>query len=387
MGYSIKKVPYKGAGWKLQFITYDIAGSTNPKAKSPSKIRDVPKKDWQEHGFNLSMSYEQAKSQAKSLNSQAEVKRWAEKKANIRTRLDKEDKVESAFLPEHFVDEFQKEILFEKMARGSSDIKLKNKIESHWRASKRIVREIKLHPQDWNEKAYRFFNLFVKKKMSPSYVQKLLRILNHWGFFISKKEGRPFLPIPAPKGAEAQRIADAFFDKTPNGDGNKSKPLSPELLEKAKSSLLVENYNWLFISVWLGLRPEEIDGLKKEKLWEVTTTLKGKKLLRVYQPKLRTVPKPKRWKVIPIIYPEQKRTLEVIESKKFRRPIYKVMHKYFGGNITLYGGRKNFTDMMLNKGQKFEQISQWMGHMSLDRTYKDYKDRLKTNYEDYDEVG
>jgi len=31
--------------------------------------------------------------------------------------------------------------------------------------------------------------------------------------------------------------------------------------------------------------------------------------------------------------------------------------------------------------EKFEEISMWMGHTTLDRTYRDYKDRLKTSYE------
>lgn len=86
--------------------------------------------------------------------------------------------------------------------------------------------------------------------------------------------------------------------------------------------------------------------------------------------------------MIPCKYEDQIKALKIIEAGIFERPRYKVIHNWFGEGITLYGGRKNFTDMMLEKGEKFEEISLWMGNRTLDRTYRDYKDRLKTNYED-----
>jgi hypothetical protein len=89
--------------------------------------------------------------------------------------------------------------------------------------------------------------------MSPSYVQKVLRLLNEWGYFMAEKEDKAFLPIPSPRGANAQRIADAFFDKTPSGEGAASDLLTPAMLESQKGNLLLDNYNWLYISVWFGL--------------------------------------------------------------------------------------------------------------------------------------
>jgi hypothetical protein len=43
----------------------------------------------------------------------------------------------------------------------------------------------------------------------------------------------------------------------------------------------------------------------------------------------------------------------------------------------LYGGRKGFVDLMLSKEQTFENISVWMGHSTLDRTWRSYKQRRK----------
>lgn len=382
MGYRIKPVSRaKGPQWKLQFISYKKADAANPKAKHPEKIRDIPKSDWLQHGFTFEMSLDQAKERAKSLNAQAEVVRWGETKAKIRERLKEEDTVECAFLPPLIVAQFEKEILFEKLARGTENVKQKNKIESHWRMVKKIIREISLPPKEWNEKAYRFYNLFVNREMSPSYVQKVLRILNEYGYFLARREDKAFLPIPAPRGAEAQRIADAFFEATDSGEGEASDPLTPAMLDSKREAMRPDHYNWLFISIWFGLRPFEIDQLRDPKTWKVTVGKNGRKLLHVYQPKLITVPKPKRWKVIPVKTKEQNRALAMIEAQTFKRPIYKSMHSWFDG-VTLYGGRKGFTDLMLERGEKFEEISLWMGHRTLDRTYRDYKDRLKTSYED-----
>lgn len=57
--------------------------------------------------------------------------------------------------------------------------------------------------------------------------------------------------------------------------------------------------------------------------------------------------------------------------------MHKTMRRYFGNNIDLYGGRKGFVDLMLAKEQTIENISIWMGHSTLDRTWKSYNDRRR----------
>lgn len=53
------------------------------------------------------------------------------------------------------------------------------------------------------------------------------------------------------------------------------------------------------------------------------------------------------------------------------------MVRYFGPGVTLYAGRKGFSDLMLSRGQSFENISIWMGHSTLQRTWRSYKSRRK----------
>jgi hypothetical protein len=72
-----------------------------------------------------------------------------------------------------------------------------------------------------------------------------------------------------------------------------------------------------------------------------------------------------------------------VESSYFRRPLTKTMRKHFGHGVTLYAGRKGFSDLMLSKNQSFENISVWMGHSSLQRTWKSYKQRRKFHVAGY----
>jgi hypothetical protein len=58
----------------------------------------------------------------------------------------------------------------------------------------------------------------------------------------------------------------------------------------------------------------------------------------------------------------------------------KTMRKYFGEGVDLYAGRKGFTDLMLAKGHSLENISVWMGHSTLERTWKSYKNRRRYHF-------
>src|SRR6202034_68025 len=100
-----------------------------------------------------------------------------------------------------------------------------------------------------------------------------------------------------------------------------SEPLLPEKLELTKEKLKTENFNWLYLSVWLGLRPLEVDQLKNPELFRILTDTDNVRILWVYQTKLVSVPHRYRWKLIPLIFDEQKKCLEIIEANNFMRPL------------------------------------------------------------------
>jgi integrase len=137
------------------------------------------------------------------------------------------------------------------------------------------------------------------------------------------------------------------------------------MLGKTIQNFSVSQYNWLYLSVWLGLRPNEVDKLIDDEFVRILFDKQGIPILWVYQSKLTSIPPRFRWKLIPL----------------FERPLAKTVKKYLGSNITLYGGRKGFTDLMLSINQRLENISQWMGHSTIDRTWKHYKCRTMVHYD------
>jgi hypothetical protein len=341
------------------------------------KQRHIPKEEWLMLGFSPSMSFEEARARAKQINSQAWLKRRERIRNEIQLRLQKEDHVESAYLPELFVQQFEKEVLFRRFARGDQKTMDRKKLGSHWRAVKRVIRDLNLDPSDWAEQPQTIYAQFQKLQASPSYTQKLVRMMNLWGYFISKRTNKAFLPLPSPRGYDLEQIADAFFEKDHNE--KRSAPITPEKLESAKSQLIDSQYRWLYITVWLGLRPQEVDQLKGDETWK-TTNDGAVQILWVYQPKLRAVPRERRWKLIPLLFPEQLVAFEFITSKNFDRPLPKTVRKWVNSSATCYGGRKGFTDLMLSKGQQLEDISAWLGHTTIERTWRSYKDKQRVHY-------
>lgn len=193
--------------------------------------------------------------------------------------------------------------------------------------------------------------------------------------------------MPAPRGNQLSAIADAQQTKTGKdtdlGVRTESLPLTPEKLQKAKDKLLPDQFNWLFLSIWLGLRPEEVDMLAQPKKFKVEKNSKMKvTVLFVYQSKLQSISESKRWKAIPLFREEQKKCLKIIESKAFKRPLNKTVRKHVGRGITLYGGRKGFVDLMLSLGQRLENISMWLGHKDISTTWQHYKDKNVVNFDE-----
>jgi hypothetical protein len=366
MGYGIKKTPAPSRPWKVQYVDYKGDGRS---------IRDVPETEWNRLGFARSMTIEEANARKDQLNAQAHVERHEVRRADIRSRLAKTHAVQVAYLGTDDVARFEAEILY---ARDSAAESAKrNRTMSHWGKATEIMLELKVDPIDWYDRRTTFYDYFSRNQLSPSYLQKVLRVLNQWGSWHCRKYRRFFSAIPSPTGQERQRIADAFYDAP--GESKESDPLTPDKLESVRAAMDVELYNWLYLSIWCGLRPIEIDSLHDSAKWRLSTHA-GVDVLSVYQSKLVSVAREKRWKPIPLIYPQQAIIVDIIKSGRFRRPCRRPMDEHFDGKIGVYGGRKGFTDLMLSKGQKLEDISVWMGHTTIERTWKSYKDKQSVRF-------
>ncbi len=110
-------------------------------------------------------------------------------------------------------------------------------------------------------------------------------------------------------------------------------------------------------------------------MWRVEEAPNGRKILWVFQTKIVALPPEDRWKPIPILFDEQYFALKIITDQNFKRPIVRAIHQYIGKGHDLYGGRKGFVDLMLSRNQSLENISIWMGHSTLDRTWRSYKNK------------
>jgi integrase len=155
------------------------------------------------------------------------------------------------------------------------------------------------------------------------------------------------------------------------------------MLDKYKSGFTVEgNYNWLLISIWFGLRPTEIDSLRKIASWRIEKDKDlGIDVLWIYQSKLTSIEREKRWKPLPIIFPEQKLAVEIIKSGSFKRPLAKTLKKIFlNKRITCYAGRKGFIDLMLARNQRLEDISSWLGHQDIAITWRKYRNKKRVAF-------
>ncbi len=344
----------------------------------------VPDLGYSSLGVDPNLSLEEARKRIKRLNQERSLKKKDIKSKiaaahNVAT-LNSYDKV---LFPQEYVDEFATKVL----NKGFGGDAHKKKIRVHFNFIQKMIKSLRLLPYQYSENQESIYRYFIKQKVSLSYARKLVSMLNAWGQFVSKKETKYFGPLNSPRANAAWEISDSQRTKKGKtselGVRTESNPLPPDLLEKFKTKMNVETYNYLFITVWFGLRPYEVEQLSDTSTWSVIEE-GGVQALKIYQSKLKNLERSKRFKFIPILYKEQEKALKIIKEGQYKRPTAKAVRKIFGSNITLYGGRKNFTDLMLKLGQKIKDVSLWLGHADISTTWKSYKQK---NILTYTKVG
>lgn len=366
--FYIRKNRAKGS-WSLYYETYE---------RGKRKQTKVPELNYSDLGFKKTLTLEEAQKRCKRVNRERRFQKEEIKaRINAAENLLKLESLDQTLFPEEYVQAFSDQLDADNFG---SEAHLK-KLYNHFNFVQKMMIELRLTPSLYKENARRVFKYFIKKKISLSYSRKLISTANRWGAFVSKQEGRYFDPMPIPKNREGTAISSA--QKTKSGKSSElgvrtaSESLSPEALESAKDSFLdIEHYNFLYITLWFGLRPYEAEMLHDEKKWSVVRDKgSGVLVLKVYQTKLMSVEEDKRYKYIPILFKEQQQALKLIRKGVHKRPHPKTVRKHLKANITLYGGRKGFTDLMLNREQKLEDISLWLGHKNITTTWKHYKDK------------
>lgn len=320
-------------------------------------------------GYVWDWTREQARSYTTQLNRGNFNKAWDERRLKEQKQLRDEKRVLDTHLPGLYLIPFEEEL-------EANPNYVRAEIPMHWRYAKRLIVSNNLDPYTWSNKmnADKVYQYFAEKKVSISYTQKVLRAMNMWGEYLGEHEKKFFKPLKMPKGHQRQRIRDAQMNGKKGT--NESRPMTPDLLKELNGKLRDDNYNWIYLSFWLGLRPEEVDSLKNPKFyrWEVAD---DKQVLSVYQSKLTAIDYEKRWKPIPLLEVEQTFCHAIINGGNFKRPLTKTIHAVLGKGYGCYAGRKGFQDTMLARGWGLENISIWMGHQSIETTWKYYKNKQK----------
>lgn len=386
MGWRLKPNKSK-TSWSLHHIV-DKGRDKNGKKIRPARV--LADSEVKAHGFDPNWSYEIAlKYYRNTFQAEQSKKRDAEKMAKAKARVNDAAVVKSAFLPDDLVQEFY-QYLVDRFAHPKTG-ELPDNYDSFWRGTQALIAEVQLEP--WNYSMYpnKIYSYAVRHQYSPSWFKKILKFVNLWGFFVCNKRNKPFLAVPPLQGKWRDLVNESYLEV--KKDGAESYPLTFEILysipyteddsetEKMKGRF----WRYAFTTLAMGLRPSELDRIltdKKARFHEITKPDKnGVRFLRIYQAKLINLEPSKRWKSIPILYPEQEQALEYIKIKNFKRPLTKTIHNFIGSNFNNYAGRKGFMDWLLSMGQRFENISMYLGHTSLDRSLRSYKQKGVVYYD------
>ena len=389
MRFVFKNLPKKKSSpkWKIQQRSYkrEDLEKFGKSRKSKSVEKDLPKGEWARFGFSTDMDPEEARQRVKQLNSKKKLEDEARAKFRYLKKLNQEEAVESAFLPKYLVSGFEEKLYKDSDFDNKEDF-YQTKIMSHWRACKKVIRELGVDIKDWEDERKQIYRLFRKYKWSLSYCEKLIMLLNKWGRYCSKRQNIFFSDIPFPRSRSREKIVDNYHNSVSRT--KESAPLKLKDLINAQLTMREDHYNWMFISLWFGLRPIEVDSLidGKNKTWKL-----GKSgeytVLKVYQSKLTGVSKEKRWKQIPCLFDEQLKALELIKSGEFKRPLVKTIRNHLGESYTTYAGRKGFEQLLHHRGASYEAISSYLGHSSVDRTWKNYRNRERVIITDLKKVS
>lgn len=223
--------------------------------------------------------------------------------------------------------------------------------------------------------AQRLADWIATQTLSISYTQKLTYLMNRFGQYIEyyhNTDRRHFHKLKSPSGKALIRIKEAFAKSS--GGGNASLPLTRHMLAQARKRLTDAEYNWMYVSFYLGLRPSEVDALAIAGAFALVER-QGLRWLKVFQAKLVHLPPERRWKAIPLLYPSQKKAARLALAGGLKRPNTAKLKRIFKGRqVTAYAGRKGYASMMLGKGVSFAAISKLLGHKSEKLTRAVYSD-------------
>ena len=367
MAYQSQRQPTKKNpnGWRVKWRKY----KKDPTSGEYKPVwAHVPATEYARLGIKKDMTKAEVDAILHKLNLDGERTRREDQRQLIEIRVASEKEIDCRHLPTVFVEKFELEHLTKRYTGNEERLA---KVLKLWRTSQRIIRTVKESIGEWHRYPEPFYAHFQKNAVSPGHAKNILSTINMWLDFLGMEQDKHYRPIPAPNSYWQSRINDAFED---SGKSKESLPITPDKLASISTPMPNESqYNWLYCSIWAGLRPDEVDHLTDPKRTNVRM-VRGTPILGIYQAKLKNIPdREARWKYIPLFLPEQEKILQIIKSGNIETPLCKTLADRLGKGHTLYGGRKGFHDLMFEThGQDYIHVSMWLGHKSLQMTQKNY---------------
>lgn len=321
-------------------------------------------------GIHQDLTVSQARERVKEINREnsklAKTISAAARKAEALNRFD------DIFFKESHVAKFLERL----QKRAGANPAHNAKLVSHFHFVQKMILELKLLPKQYCDESDSIYAYMIGESISVDYAKKIVQMLNTWGRFIAKTQNSFFEDVAKPN--QTQRKALAKAQRKVSGVRRESARLELSMLPKLKSKLSPEEYNWIVLSYWFGLRPSEVDSLvqikgeTKVSVADIEKNQSGIKVLKIFQSKIEDEDTEKAFKFIPILFPEQFEALEMLPNIRRPKPqtIKSVIPK-----LDTYGGRKGFADLMQGLGQQIEHVSIWLGHTDIKMTLSTYKQR------------
>jgi hypothetical protein len=257
-----------------------------------------------------------------------------------------------------------------------------------------ISKHVKVMPSQYADEVGKITNYFKKRQFSVSYSMDIIYMLNWWGKFYAKQTGTYFEKIDGLKANARSSIAQAHSFKT-EGVRTEALPIDENALKRVKSNIdsKIKNeiywLNWIESAYRFGLRPSELDRI----IGNVETYEEnGVEILLIEQTKTVFDSSDRdKLKRIPVLCSEQAECLEKIKAGLMKRPHPKWIHKMAKDpkkkykrheKYDCYSPRKGATDYWLEElKQSLENCALFLGHRSIETTWKHYKNRTKAFFD------
>lgn len=355
MGYIIVR---RGAsGWRLRH--------RKDAGRGRVACRDVEKDSREARSLGIvpSLSEPQARARLVAHRADRRSTELAEQHRRIKARVDRRDVTVSAWLPPDIVSEFETVIMADE-----------NVPARQWRAAKRLIVAVDLDPSEWRFRKKAVWRWFVEQRYSPDYAWRILRATNLFQALCCARRQKAWSDVPMMDGPALAALRRANFAHR-NGR-QETFPLTLELLAAGKKLMSPEEHAWQAVSLWFGLRVEEMALLvpaEAGKSWRVERSADGQALHVLQWKQVRKgIPPDKAWKAIPANEPEQRELLTAIERGVLKQPSGGSIKKVHP-RLSPRSGRAYFVTLMRERGWDEYDASQWLGHKNIATTRRSYE--------------